>query len=128
MRRELTDMLTSYLMGWKNIRDCAEWLAGVDWDGDLDRKTRQLLGSIELLTTEVLEGLRPEVEFWRKAAEFVGSESGLSYGQPLSMLELTIADSTNDRSSLTEDITVEVRSAVEGSQSLNISPLPVSGL
>lgn len=127
MRRELADVLTSYLMGWKNVRDCAEWLSGIDWDSELERGTRKLAGGMELLITEVLEGLRPEAEFWQEAAKFVASESGLLYGQPLSMMELEVADSSNDRSSPMVEITVGVGSAVAESRSWSISPLPVSG-
>jgi len=125
MRRELADLLTSYLMGWKNIRDCAEWLSGVDWDTKLDQMTRNLVGTMELLTTEVLEGLRPEAEFWQEAANFVGNETGLIYGQPLSMMELQVADSSNDRNSPV-GIMIGEEPVVAGSQSSNISPLPVS--
>ncbi|MFO7996183.1 MAG: hypothetical protein R6U93_03415 [Dehalococcoidia bacterium] len=126
MQRELADLLTAYLMGWKNVRDCAEWLSGIDWDTNPDRRTRQLVGGIELLTTEVLEGLRPEAEFWQEAAKFVASETGLIYGQPLSMMELQRADSSNNRNSPTVEITVGAGAVVAESQSWSISPLLVS--
>lgn len=126
MRRELADMLTSYLMGWKNVRDCAEWLSGIDWDTNLDQRTRRLVGGMELLTTEVLEGLRSETEFWQEAAKFVASETGLIYNQPFSMMGLQVAYSSNDRVSPIVEITV-MGPAVEESPSWSISPLLVSG-
>ena len=122
MRRELADLLTSYLMGWKNVRDCAEWLSGIDWDTELDQATRKLIGSIELLITEVLEGLRAESEFWQEAAKIVANESGLLYVEPLSMMELQVTDSSNDRTGPIVEITVGVESAVAGSRSWSISP------
>ena len=127
MRRELADVLTSYLMGWKNVRDCAEWLSGIDWDTRLDQRTRKLVGGMELLTTEVLEGLRPEAEFWQEAAEFVANETGLIYGQPLSICRDGIASSSNDRNSPMVEITFEVEPVAAEPQSWSISPLLVFG-
>jgi len=101
MREELANILTSYLMGWRTIRDCAEWLSGIDWDAGLDSATRALAGRFELLTTEVLEGLRPESEFWQEAARLVSDESGLLWIQPLSMTEVQVASSSNDRTTPT---------------------------
>lgn len=126
MRREFADILTAYLMGWKNIRDCAEWLSGIDWDSSLSQEIKKSAGRMELLITEILEGLRPEVEFWQEAAKFVAKESDSLYSQPLSIPELTVADSSNDRNSLMVEITVGVGPAVGESQSWSISPLPVS--
>jgi hypothetical protein len=126
MRRELANVLTSYLMGWKNVLDCAEWLSGIDWDAKLDQRTRKLVGGMELLITEVLEGLRPEVEFWQEAAKFVANETGLIYGQPLSMTELQVADSSNDKISPMVEIS-GVGSATAEPQSWSILPLLVSG-
>jgi hypothetical protein len=127
MRRELADVLTAYLMGWKNIRDCAEWLSGIDWDADLDPEAQKLAGGMELLITEVLEGLRTEVEFWQEAAKFVAEESESLYSPPLSISELIVAGSSNDRNSPMVEIIVGVGSAVGESQSWSILPLPVSG-
>jgi len=80
MSAELTNLLTAYLAGWKTIFDCAEWLAGVSWDeGELTPDSREMLGSLELLVTDVLEGLRPEAEFAREASDVVAKASGTRY-------------------------------------------------
>ncbi len=51
-------------MGQKNVADFSQWLSSINWDeGQLDDDTQGLLGPLELLATEVLEGLRPEAEF-----------------------------------------------------------------
>jgi len=127
MRRELADVLTSYLMGWKNVRDCAEWISGIDWDIGLDQATRKLVGGIELLVTEVLEGLRPESEFWQEAAKFVANESGLLWAQPMSMMKVQVTHSSNDRSTPMVELTVAPEPAAAASRSWSISPPLVSG-
>jgi len=127
MRRELADVLTAYLMGWKAIRDCAEWLSGIDWDADLDPEAQKLAGGMELLITEVVEGLRPEAEFWQEAAKFVAKESESLYSPSLSMPELIVGDSSSDRNSPIVEIIVGVGPVVGESQSWSISPQLVSG-
>lgn len=126
MRRELANILTAYLMGWKSIRDCAEWLSSVDWNSFIDLQTQKFIGSMELLITEVLEGLRPEVEFWQEAATFVAGESGILFSQPMSMAEIKINGSSNNSSNPFIEISVGVGADVGESQSWSISPLPVS--
>ena len=122
MRRQIIDLLTAYLMGWKTVRDCAEWIAGVDWNNDnLDEQTATLVGDIELLTTEVSEGLRPEAEFLAEASRLVAQETGSVYFlQPLQ--EGFIVSSSNENNEYPGIMEPEVA----GSQSWSISPLPVS--
>ena len=84
MLKELSDILISYLMGWKSIGDCVEWVSSIDWNTKMDSSTQEALGRIELLATEVLEGLRPEEDFWRAASELVTSQSNALFGQPMS--------------------------------------------
>lgn len=127
MREELANVLTSYLMGWRTIRDCAEWLSGIDWDTGIDPASRTLVGRMELLATEVLEGLRSEAEFWQEAARLVSDESGLLWIQPLSMTTVQVANSSNDRTTPTIELTVGPEPATEESPSWSISPLLVSG-
>lgn len=73
MQTEFVDALSSYLLGWLSIADCAEKAASFDWDDPaLDEETRDALGRIQLLVTEVSEGMRPEIELKQAAAEIVG--------------------------------------------------------
>lgn len=124
MLTELVDLLTAYLMGWKTIRDCAEWLAGMDWDDrGLDQDTLNMAGRLELLVTEVLEGLRPEDEFWQEASNLVTRETNSLYSQPV-LITNSIANSSNDSTNRTPEFMIPV---VGASQSWSISPLPVSG-
>jgi len=125
MRRQIVDLLTAYLMGWKTVRDCAEWIAGIDWnDAGLDEATKALVGEIELLVTEVLESLRPEAEFWVEASKLVAQETNSVYFRQASTTDTVIASSSNENSvfPLAPEIKVP---EVAGSQSWNISPLPV---
>jgi len=107
-------------MGWKNVRDCAEWLSGIDWNIGLDQEDQNLAGRMELLVTEVLEGLRPEAEFWQEASQFVTSESGLLYGQPFSILQRQVVGSSNDRGDPIVEIMWEAELAGVGSLSSSI--------
>jgi len=119
---EIVNLLTAYLMGWKNICDCAEWISGIDWDDpDLDTNTRGLMARMELLSTEVLEGLRPEAEFRKQAAELVARETGSLYSQPELGEEPTVADSSSNTTNWPV-----IPSGAEVSQSWSISPQLVS--
>jgi hypothetical protein len=123
MRKDITDLLTAYLMGWKTARDCAEWIAGVDWnDASLDGGTKELVGKIELLVTEVLEGLRPEAELWAEASKLVAQETGSVYCQLSSTEDFIVTSSSNENNVFPGIMVPEV----VGSQSWNISPLLVS--
>jgi hypothetical protein len=74
MRKELADLLDAYLLDWKSLADCADWLASLDWDDpEFDQDNRNLVGRLELLTTEVMEGLRLEPEFREEAVSIVNS-------------------------------------------------------
>ena len=76
---ELIDLLTAYLIGWKTLWDCSRWLAGIDWDDSaFSPDDQKLAGLLELLTTEVIEGLRPEDEFAEEASRLVEKEAGIN--------------------------------------------------
>ncbi len=69
---ELVRLLEGYLMSSTGLGECAEWLAGVDWDDPaLTQEERESLGQFELLLTEIAEGLREESEFRESADDFV---------------------------------------------------------
>ena len=140
MRTELIDFLTAYLMGWKTVRDCAEWLAGIDWDDStLGPQITDVAGRMELLVTEVLEGLRPEAEFWQEAAKFVESETNSLYIQPLSTAPFEarcgyvnrayLSRSTSQRyylDCLLDDIALRVRAGMAGMQPVERVALALS--
>jgi len=72
MREELMVLLNAYLAGTKDLRDCAEWLAGVDWDDPaLGAGIREDISLLQLLQTEVAEGLRAEHEFREAASDLI---------------------------------------------------------
>lgn len=74
--KELVQILAGYLEGTRGLEECAEWLAGVDWDDpELTSGEKETLGLFELLVTEVAEGLRDEKEFRKEASRFVASNS-----------------------------------------------------
>ena len=94
MRKELADLLSAYLFGWKSLADCAEWLASLDWDDpEFDQDNHDLAGRLELLTTEVAEGLRPEQEFWEEA-DLLMDEAMEELKEVLGKLGLEIKEKT----------------------------------
>jgi hypothetical protein len=95
MNKELANILTSYLMGWKSIRDVGEWLSSIDWTPDLNPQLQQLFGRFELIITEVLEGLRPQSELWLEASRFVAIESSSLYIQLAAISDVTFSASSN---------------------------------
>ena len=130
MRNELIDLMTAYLMGWKTARDCAEWFASIDWDdSSLDPQITNVVGRMELLTTEFLEGLRPEAELWQEAAILVARETDSLYSEFTPERDLTIvtlASSSNDSPNRPLEVIVSEGGA-EVSQSWSISPQLVPG-
>ena len=96
MISELLDLTKAYLTGWKTIRDLAEWLSGINWDDpDLDPDSISWVGRLELLATEVLEGLRAEADFWKEASDFVAGRTNFLFIKPF-IAERDTADSSND--------------------------------
>ena len=122
MSRELVDLSISYLSGWKSINDLAEWLAGIDWNNPgLDPESLAFAGLMELLVTEVAEGLRPEADLWQEASKFVEGKTGSLYAIQAST---GVANSSNDTTNLPIELKVMAGVGVGvGSQSWSISPL-----
>lgn len=128
MQEELLDLFKAYLMGWKNLRDCAEWFSSIDWSSNIMNSTTQnALGGMELIVTEVLEGLRPESEFWKEASKTVAAESGMLFTEPMAESTVSFAESSNAKIDKTPFLTFPEEAEVEGSQSWSISPLPAVG-
>ena len=120
MRTEFLNLATAYLMEWKSIYDCAEWLASIDWeDAGLDPESLKVAGLLELLATEVAEGLRPEADFRQEVAEFVEKTTSFKYSMQTST---GVANSSNDITDRPPELIVP---GVQGLQSWNISPLQV---
>lgn len=95
MNKEFSDILTSYLMGWKSTRDISEWLSSIDWGSDFDPQLQELFGRFELIVTEVLEGLRPQSELWREASLFIAKESSSVHIQLSLSSDITLSISSN---------------------------------
>ena len=72
---ELVQLMQSYLRGASSMDDCADWLAGVDWDDpELTKGDMETVGGFVLVLTEISEGLREEAEFRQDAANFVAAK------------------------------------------------------
>ena len=73
---ELVQLMQSYLRGASSMDECADWLAGVDWDDpELTKGDMETVGGFVLVLTEISEGLREEAEFRQDAANFVAAKS-----------------------------------------------------
>ena len=84
---ELVTLLQCYLVSDKSLRECAEWLAGVDWDDPaLTDEEKETIGLFEVLITEIAEGMRKEVEFQEAAADFIGRNATEVLERPLPAL------------------------------------------
>lgn len=123
LKQELTDVLTAYLADWKTLLDCYMWLASVDWDDPtLDPNCQEVLGLFELLSTEVLEGFRDEIEFAQEASDFVASATGSRYA--VQELRATVSTFASSSDSNVRSLMPMVEA--QGELSWNISPLTVS--
>jgi hypothetical protein len=121
MLTELINIATEYSMGWKTIADVSEWLASINWDeGHLDNEMQELLGSLELLVTEVLEGLRPEAEFSQHISTLLIKLTSFVANRNLNTTYISSSNSSRQESGVSFQLT-------KGSQSWSISPLLVSG-
>lgn len=121
MRTELINIATEYSMGWKTIADVSAWLASINWDeGQLDDEMQELLGSMELLVTEVLEGLRSEADFSDHVATLLINLTSFVANRNLNTTYISSSNSARQEYGVTFQLT-------KGSQSWSISPLPVSG-
>ena len=77
---DLVQVLQGYLMSSASLKDCAEWLAGADWDDPaLTDEEKEALGLFELLLTDIAEGLRPESEFRDEASAFVAARPDMAF-------------------------------------------------
>ena len=119
--RELVHLLQDYLLGAKGIGECAEWMAGVNWDDpDLTDREKDSLGLFELLITDVAEGLREELEFWEEASQLIAKTTRSTFTWQ-AFPEVPIA--VDSASSRAPQIVVEVKVEARVSRSWNISPL-----
>ena len=65
----LSDLIDSYLIGQKSLLECAEWFSTIDWtDIDVTSKLAGTIGKLQLVCTEVIEGMRLESEFEQEAS------------------------------------------------------------
>lgn len=72
---ELNQLLQDYLNSDQDLGQCAEWLAGIDWDDPaLTYGEKETLGLLELLAVEVSESIRPEQDFRDAVAEVLTRE------------------------------------------------------
>ena len=125
LKKELSEVLTAYLSGWKTVSDLYEWLAGVNWDvGSLDADSQQVLGIFELLVTDVFEGFRDEIEFAQEASDFVAKATGSRYFVPKSQAAVVSSASSSD--DIVRNL-MPIKTASPAEQSWNISPLTASG-
>ena len=126
-KERLAGILTLYLESKRSLRDCAEWIAGADWNAlVLDPEREELTGRTELLLTELSEGLRPEGEVRKEIASIINLLNSLDM-QPNPETTRVVSSST-DRWFFSPVI-FEISSPLQMASSVRyecISPQPVS--
>ena len=117
--KEVVQVLQSYLMRTLSFGECRDWLASIDWDDPaLTKDDWEALGELELILTEIGEGLRQEAEFWEAAARVVAANTDVVYGA-VSIGEISVTAGTTTVASRPMTTTVIIDSPV--SRSWNIS-------
>ncbi|MBI2906998.1 MAG: hypothetical protein HYX92_05020 [Chloroflexi bacterium] len=73
--RDIVRLLADYLRERATAKDVAVWLASYDWDEKDPEKAieRIVLGQVELLTTDVSEGIADQGELRQLAASILAS-------------------------------------------------------
>ncbi len=88
LKQKIVDMASSYLFGWYCLQPFLEELVSVSWDDEsMDDEAKELESGLELMATEVLEGLRPEIDFWREAQRIVREETAKVRNDSLIFIE-----------------------------------------
>ena len=117
--KEVVQVLQSYLMRSLSFGECRDWLASIDWDDPaLTKDDWETLGELELILTEIGEGLREVAEFWEAAVRVVAANTDVVYGAA-SIGEISVTVGTTTVASRPMTTTVIIDSPV--SQSWNIS-------
>lgn len=76
LENNLSNLLSSYLLGQKSLLECAEWFSTIDWGSiDVESELARKLGKLQVICTEVSEGLRQEAEFLKVASEVLAKIS-----------------------------------------------------
>ncbi len=79
LENNLSNLLSAYLLGQKSFLECTEWFSTIDWGSiDITSKLAQRIGKLQLISTEVSEGLRLESEFEQEASETITDISRVS--------------------------------------------------
>ena len=76
---EIKEELKSYLVGASSRSDLEAWLASIDWSAsaNLSSEAKAILGELELLSTEIAEGLRQETELKAAARSWLANSGAL---------------------------------------------------
>ena len=72
LEENLENLLISYLLRQKSLSECIEWFSTIDWGSiDVTSKVARRIGLLQVISTEVSEGLRLESEFEQAVAKEV---------------------------------------------------------
>jgi hypothetical protein len=125
LENNLTNLLSSYLLGQKSLLECIEWFSTIDW-GEINAasKVARKIGKLQVISTEVSEGLRLESEFVQEVSKAVADMSKTSCTRYwVSRLDIAIVSSSST-GNFQNNIVMSV--ADQESLSWNISPQEVS--
>ena len=83
--KDVIQQLQAYLLRSLSFDECRDWLASVDWnDPELTKEDWEILGELQLVLTEIGEGMREEPEFRETASRVVAERADtIGSGAPL---------------------------------------------
>ena len=78
---EIVALLNAYLQSVTDLEGCAEWCAGFDWSElSLTVEQQETVGILELLVTDIANGLRDEDELRAWALDFLEHVPAITVG------------------------------------------------
>lgn len=122
--RDVIQMLQAYLLRSLSFGECRDWLASVDWnDPALTKEDWETLGELELILTEIGEGLREETEFQETAARIVAVRTDFVI-RPASVdgPVVTAGTATTSTSLLRTTISLDSPASQSWNRSLQVAP------
>lgn len=80
LEQNLSNLLSSYLLRQKSLLECVEWFSTIDWGSvDVTSKVARRIGKLQVISTEVSEGIRLESEFEQEVSKEVKKISRASF-------------------------------------------------
>lgn len=122
--RDAIQVLRAYLLRSLSFGECRDWLASVDWDDPaLTKDDWEALGELELILTEIGEGLREETEFQEAASRIVSTMTDFVFAPTTTTgIAVTAGTATASSSPLWTSIIVDLPESQSWNRSPQVAP------